>query len=465
MDKEAMDKADPGFEERLRAYYQVSYDESRRPLVTWQSIAGQLGDQVAGEPVEITRTIDRPYTRNGYAAGDAEILPKQSEVRQHGRKQRHLWTPAVAATLVLALGGIVIALLAAANTLGQPVSKALFIEDFEKGLGEWALTSNINGEYRADIDNVTVHGGNASAYIEPDVTDPTNMAWLMRDLDVKIYLNKRIRFSAYVKTENANTWATLGVGILGQPVPTADKSPSHEKILGMDNMEDRPILGKTDWQRYDIVLDVPADITKMHFSLNAGGKGRVWVDDIRFEVADGNVPVTNVYRHMEPANLGFEEGLSRWLLGSPNSYNFEVKADTQGPYEGRYSGLIGHLEGASSQGSFHDLHQIVRTDNYKGERVRLSAYIKTEGVGNRGIMYLGISGPSGASLDTAITRPDEISGMSNWQKYELVLDVPQDSYSFYMAVGLEGKGKLWVDNVQFEVVGKDVPLTNAPARP
>jgi len=57
-------------------------------------------------------------------------------------------------------------------------------------------------------------------------------------------------------------------------------------------MEDRPIKGTHDWTRYEIVLDVAPDAGSMLFGLLLHGAGKVWLDDVTFDVVDTRVPTT-----------------------------------------------------------------------------------------------------------------------------------------------------------------------------
>jgi hypothetical protein len=49
-----------------------------------------------------------------------------------------------------------------------------------------------------------------------------------------------------------------------------------------------------------------------------------------------------------------------------------------------------------------------------------------------------------------------IEGTIDWKKYEIVLDVPEGSVDIAFGILLDGKGQAWVDDLQFDVVGKDV---------
>ena len=46
-----------------------------------------------------------------------------------------------------------------------------------------------------------------------------------------------------------------------------------------------------------------------------------------------------------------------------------------------------------------------------------------------------------------------------WTRYEIVLDVPANSFRISYGILLTGIGQVWVDDVQLEVVGDEVPTT------
>ena len=68
---------------------------------------------------------------------------------------------------------------------------------------------------------------------------------MMQMFKANDYLNKRLRFSAFVKSEGIEAWAGLWMRIDGP----------HQGSLGFDNMQNRPIKGATDWHKYEVVLE------------------------------------------------------------------------------------------------------------------------------------------------------------------------------------------------------------------
>ena len=66
-------------------------------------------------------------------------------------------------------------------------------------------------------------------------------------------------------------------------------------------------------------------------------------------------------------------------------------------------------------------------------------------------------GSAVVSFDNMADRP--IKGTTAWQNYEVVLDVPQDATGVAFGILLNKSGSVWLNNVQFEDVGVDVPTT------
>lgn len=97
------------------------------------------------------------------------------------------------------------------------------------------------------------------------------------------------------------------------------------RLLGFDNMLNRPVTGTTDWKRYEVVLDVPAETINIFIGTLIDGTGQLWVDDVKLEIVGKEVDVTNqlsaeqmqvddARRNQkrsdikQPVNLSFEEG-------------------------------------------------------------------------------------------------------------------------------------------------------------
>jgi hypothetical protein len=84
----------------------------------------------------------------------------------------------------------------------------------------------------------------------------------MQSIAATRYLDRRVRFSATVRAHEVTDWAGLWLRIDGPSGP-----------LTLDNMQDRPLRGSTDWTQAYIVLDVPQQATALHFGALLTGAG------------------------------------------------------------------------------------------------------------------------------------------------------------------------------------------------
>lgn len=133
----------------------------------------------------------------------------------------------------------------------------------------------------------------------------------MQQIRAERYLGKRIRLSAYIKSEGVDEWAGLWMRIDG-----------YDGVMpSFDNMKNRPITGKTDWSRYEIVLDVPQTAAMVAFGLLLVGKGQVWLDDAVLEVVGNDCATTDLVSRellQEPLEPEDEQSLAEYVKRLPD---------------------------------------------------------------------------------------------------------------------------------------------------
>jgi hypothetical protein len=169
----------------------------------------------------------------------------------------------------------------------------------------WLALGSDPNDYQSGVDREVYHSGTASGYLKSIVEDADGFGNLMQEIQAKEYLEKRVKLSAYIKTENVEDWAGLWMRV-------TDKS---REILCFDNMQDRPIGGTTDWAKYEVVLDVPGESETIAFGILLDGKGQIWVDDVALEEVEKNTALTGmpvessepVKPPTSPVNLRFED--------------------------------------------------------------------------------------------------------------------------------------------------------------
>jgi hypothetical protein len=101
---------------------------------------------------------------------------------------------------------------------------------------------------------------------------------------------------------------------------------------------------------------------------------------------------------------------------------------------------------------------------YLGKRVRLSGFVKTDGVENWSGLWLRADGPNGVWLARDAMEDRPIKGTTDWKKYDLVVDVPAAAVNIAVGLRLVGRGKAWVDGVTLDVAGPGVAVTDGRER-
>lgn len=163
----------------------------------------------------------------------------------------------------------------------------------------WFLSGSKPASYEVGIDAQAAYNGHPSAYLKAKVADTGGFGTLSQAFRADKYAGKRLRLSAFAKSDGVVDGAGLWLRV--------DKD---KDIVAMDNMQDRPIKGTTGWQKYELVLDVPQDATGIFFGVLLSGQGTVWLNSAKFEVVGANVPTTGGKMGKlpdEPTNLDFEK--------------------------------------------------------------------------------------------------------------------------------------------------------------
>ena len=156
---------------------------------------------------------------------------------------------------------------------------------------------------------------------------------------------------------------------------------------------------------------------------------------------------------MAPARLADEPEPKGW---GGTREDYEIGVDRTVFHGGKGSGFI---KSTAADPKFGTLVQAFKADAYRGKRLRLSGHVKTDGANDGAGLWMRVdSDDHTVSFDNMEKR--SIKGNADWKKYDIVLDVPESSVYITFGALLIGKGQMWVDDLEFEVVGKDVASTN-----
>lgn len=137
--------------------------------------------------------------------------------------------------------------------------------------------------------------GKNSGYLRSKEAWSEGFGTLMQNFKADEYRNKHLSYSALVKAEDVENWAGLWMRV----------DDSQRQVLAFDNMHSRAIKGTIDWERYEVVLDVPQEGKNIAFGILLNGPGQVWISDIQFAVVGPDIPPTHKFPSDQPTNLDF----------------------------------------------------------------------------------------------------------------------------------------------------------------
>ena len=143
-----------------------------------------------------------------------------------------------------------------------------------------------DADYLAELrhgDGCRTRAGCALVMVPRNVPRPVGN--LMQSFSAAAYLGKTIRLSAWVRLERFFP-ASFGFRI-PDPEDRAQMWLNVEAVNRRngfsDNMDDRPVRS-TDWTRCEITGEIGDDARFINFGVMSIGGGRVWVDDVSFDV-------------------------------------------------------------------------------------------------------------------------------------------------------------------------------------
>lgn len=160
----------------------------------------------------------------------------------------------------------------------------------------------------------------------------------------------------------------------------------------------------------------------------------------------------------EEKKMNASEQIKGWSLSGSNPELYGLMADSAVCHTGKQSGLL-YAKGEANEQQFATMMQGFKSQTYKGKRIKLSCFLKTEQVDKCGA-WLRVDNVNGDTVQFDNMDNRSIQGTTDWNHYSLVLDVPEDSASIHFGVLLIGKGKVWADGFRFDVVTDKVPTTN-----
>ena len=131
-------------------------------------------------------------------------------------------------------------------------------------------------------DQRVVHSGKSSLFLRSLAIRPVGSVYVYQRFDAKAYRGKRVRLTAFLRSEGLDHEAALS-------------------LFAAYEFGRTTLAGTTPWKKYELVVDVPAASEAIRILLTQQGAGTVWADDFSFKQVDSTVPLSI----RRPENLSF----------------------------------------------------------------------------------------------------------------------------------------------------------------
>jgi tetratricopeptide (TPR) repeat protein/predicted Ser/Thr protein kinase len=293
--------------------------------------------------------------------------------------------------------------------------------------------------------------------------------WQARRLD-----EAAVRFRQALKADpkEANAWNGLGWASFNMgKLPEAEKAFQSTLALDPDaagalNGLGQLYLGQKQYDLAETYLlkaspNAPAawyGLARLYLLQGKYDKAEEWAEKL-IDSGQGDEGAKQILETARSKQASKGKQLIRWKTGGSHPEDYKMAVDNTVTHGGRGSAHIASI--VPKPGGFGLMVDNFEPDAYRGKRLRMSGYVRSQDVEDRAGMWMRVDGPHRKvwSFDDVQMRP--ITGTSDWKKYEIVLDVPESAQNIAFGVMLSGAGQVWMGDLDFAAVGKDVPTTGS----
>lgn len=153
-----------------------------------------------------------------------------------------------------------------------------------------------------------------------------------------------------------------------------------------------------------------------------------------------------------------------WFLSGSHPHNYQMGIEHTIVHVGKASGYL-QSNTVFEKDEFATMMQQFKADQYRGKRIKLSCFVKSEDVRGFAGMWMRVDNHVGDVLqfDNMSNRP--IVGTTDWNFHSIVLDIPKESVIISFGMLVQGEGKVWMDQFSFDEVDERVQSTNIEVVP
>ena len=159
-------------------------------------------------------------------------------------------------------------------------------------------------------------------------------------------------------------------------------------------------------------------------------------------------------------NMKKNTEIKHWIITGTAPDKYKTGIDRTVFHTGTASAFIQSETEDFTPDEYATIMQQFRAERFFGKRVRFSAFVKALEVEGWAGLWMRLDGKFSVTLKLDNMQNRSIKGSVNWNLYSCVLDVPQETELINIGILLNGKGRVWMDNVSFQEVDKTIPVTD-----
>lgn len=143
-----------------------------------------------------------------------------------------------------------------------------------------------------------------------------------------------------------------------------------------------------------------------------------------------------------------------WQVFAPREQTYV--GSREAGYQSKYSASLRSTEKASDS-SYALYVQDIDASLYRGCRLRLSGFLRTQLDGGWAGLWLRADGPKQKPLAFENMQSKALRESREWNRYQIEIDIPAQAESLHYGALLNGRGQMWVDDLKLEIVGNPPP--------
>lgn len=150
-----------------------------------------------------------------------------------------------------------------------------------------------------------------------------------------------------------------------------------------------------------------------------------------------------------------------WGITGSNTEGYTLQTDRLRPLSGGACAALLAIPDADTS-RFGALFQAASARGFVGKRLELSGYIASHDAPAGASLWLRADAADGTTVGFDNTLLRGIRGTQDWTYQNIVMDIPPEATNLIYGAVLNGRGTLYVDDLQFRIVDENTSVTAKP---